>query len=1059
MLRTLLLLFIGLTLWWITPISVMAQVVPWNNQRQKVIRLSNSVILDSLTVIPHSLRLFDLDGQLIDTSFYYLQKNKLNWYQLPQRDSVRVQYRVLSYRLDAPFSLVDTTQIENNPTGLVIGTYNPYASQGGLDANQKLDYKGSFSRGISFGNRQDLVLNSSFNLQMGGEIGDGIKVTAAITDENLPIQPEGNTRQLRDFDRIFIRLQKENLQLTAGDYELGSPNGYFLKYFKKLEGASFQNKITFDKEQQWTQSASAAIARGQFRRQIISDIEGNQGPYKLQGTTGERFIIVLAGTEKVFLDGQVLQRGRDADYTIDYNQGELTFMAQRLITKDSRVVIEFEYADQRYLRSLYAANTHYKSNKWQVYANLYSQQDSRNSMGDLELSDAEKQLLSESGDNLSNSFISTIDTLASPDSQRSTYVSVDTVIFCGGISMDQKVLRFSPEGLLVARFAQVGQGRGNYELDLDNTANERVYRWVAPDSLTCSPKGSYSPVRQLAAPELHRMLTAGGQYKLGKEGLIKAELAYTQKDLNRFSTLNSSDNEGLASRLEWSDLWLLGADSNSTQIHASANYEWVEANFKSISPYRSPEFSRDWNLANVNGVADASVLAQEQLSSAGVSIIRPKWGAVNYRWSIFDRRGFYQGQRHNGSFLLNRNGWKILAQNSWLNSQSNSQISRFIRPVYRLEKRFKKLNNWTILFESQSERSERQNTINDDFSINSFFFQKYQAQIKSPEKESWQFSAAARSRLDYQPVAQVFQKSSLAREGELQGHWQPNKQFRSKGMLTYRELTVVDTSLTQLEPSKTLLGRIDLVANLWKGGLRSNTTYEIGSGQEARIEFIYLFVGAGQGQYIWLDSLYNNDGKIQPNEMEIAPFPDIADHVRVSIFTDDFIRTDNVNLNQSFSLDPSRAWQKSTVKWQQFARRFSWQSSLSINRKVKALDGVQSWNPFQSSLPDSALVAISSNQKHTLFFNRRSTKFDLRLERIIQPRRQVSTTGYESRLVDNTTLGGRLGLQMLLYLDLMLYRLNEMLILNFLTIKIINSQVIVCCLVYNINLVRIIALH
>lgn len=990
--------------------ALVAQTQPWNNQRQ-VMLLSDSVaILDSLTVIPNSLRLFDTNHILIDTSSYSFLNNQIHWTNGMPFDSVQAQFRVLPYRLDAPFLLIDTTQIERNPKGMLIGSYNPYAPESGLNANQKLNYQGSFSRGISVGNRQDLVLNSSFNLQMGGEIGGGVKVTAAITDANLPIQPEGNTRQLRDFDRIFIRLQKDKMQLTAGDYELQSPTGYFLKYYKKLEGATFQNKKLFDNGQEWTQSASAAIARGQFRRQNIEAQEGNQGPYKLKGASGERFIIVLAGTEKVFLDGKALQRGRDADYIIDYNQGEVTFMARRLITKDSRVVIEFEYADQRYLRSLYAVNTHYKNKRWQAYVNLYSQQDSKNSTGDLNLSDAEKRILSESGDQFNSSFISTIDTLDSPDSQRATYVFIDSVLVCNGENVSQHFLRFSVEGLLVARFAFVGTGNGNYDLDLAQTANERVYRWIAPDSLSCAPRGSYSPIRQLAAPQLQRLLTTGGQYQIGKNGSLKAELAYSQKDLNRFSPIDSEDDNGLAAYAQWKDKWSLGPDSNSWQIQTQANYELKEANFREISPYRSPEFLRDWNLANVNGITDQIALAQEQLSSAALSITKPTFGSFNYRLSTFNRAGIYQGIRHNGSLLLERSGWKILAQNSWLNSESATQNTRLLRPIYRLEKRFDKLGNWAIMLESKSERSERQAVASTDFLSNSFFYQKYQVQIKSPKKENWQIQSAYRTRLDYQPLGQAFKQASRSQEGDIQAYWQPSKLFKTTTTLTYRQLEVIDTNLIALEPSKTLLGRIDMNANLWKGALRSNTTYEIGSGQEARIEFIYLFVGVGQGQYIWLDSLYNNDGKIQANEMEIAPFPDIADHIRVSIFSDDFIRTDNVTLNQNITIDPSRVWKKSTLKWKQFSSRFNIQSSLSINRKVRAFDGVQAWNPFQSSLPDSALVSISSSQKHTLFFNRRSTKFDLRLEHIIQPRRQVSTTGYESRLIENTTLAGRLRL-------------------------------------------------
>ncbi|MFM8485471.1 MAG: hypothetical protein ACKOCH_03970, partial [Bacteroidota bacterium] len=144
---------------------------------------------------------------------------------------------------------------------------------------------------------------------------------------------------------------------------------------------------------------------------VIKGVEGNQGPYRLQGGEGEKFIIVLAGTEKVYIDGQPMRRGLEDDYVIDYNLGEITFTPRRLITKDSRVIVEFEYAVQTYLRSTTAANASWAMPRGKFYFNFYSEQDARNSGGVQEISPASRSRLAQAGDDLKNAFGSGIDTL------------------------------------------------------------------------------------------------------------------------------------------------------------------------------------------------------------------------------------------------------------------------------------------------------------------------------------------------------------------------------------------------------------------------------------------------------------------------------------------------------------------------------------------------------------------------------------------------------------------------------------------------------------------------
>ena len=54
---------------------------------------------------------------------------------------------------------------------------------------------------------------------------------------------------------------------------------------------------------------SGAIVRGQFTSSQFTAQEGNQGPYKLQGPNGELFVLVISGSERVYVNGIQLERG------------------------------------------------------------------------------------------------------------------------------------------------------------------------------------------------------------------------------------------------------------------------------------------------------------------------------------------------------------------------------------------------------------------------------------------------------------------------------------------------------------------------------------------------------------------------------------------------------------------------------------------------------------------------------------------------------------------------------------------------------------------------------
>ena len=332
-----------------------------SNLRLKKIATKGIVVIDDKSIVPESFSIFS-----IDSSFYTIEFSKaiLVWKKPILQDSVLVQYRVFPFNLNIKASGFNYDSIKNNFVAakpFIFKNNNTNNNNTNFLNFGNVTYNGSFGRSLSFGNNQDAVFNSQLNLQLNGLIGDSIEIAAAITDNNIPIQPDGNTQRLNEFDRILLQFKKRNWELNLGDIDVRQNKQYFLNFYKRLQGASYSNinkkgnNITI----------AGAIAKGKFARNVINGQEGNQGPYRLSTPNNDFFFIVLAGSERIFIDGELLQRGEDQDYVINYNTAEISFTPKRMITKDKRLQFEFEYADRNFLNSVL-----YASKDFQPFKNL-----------------------------------------------------------------------------------------------------------------------------------------------------------------------------------------------------------------------------------------------------------------------------------------------------------------------------------------------------------------------------------------------------------------------------------------------------------------------------------------------------------------------------------------------------------------------------------------------------------------------------------------------------------------------------------------------------------------
>ena len=955
--RTKLILFTVLFL----PIISMAQEGSWREIRRVV--GEETIQLDSLSIYPNTFVVKNAESPLAEKDFTidyfkgtFLLKN-------PISDTLHFTFQVFPFQLSKSIRKRDESVIYNQEKGdRDLYKIENKVTVNDLFGGSELNKKGSISRGVSFGNNQDLGINSSLNLELNGELTPNLKVLASVSDANLPIQPDGNTNKLQEFDQVFIQVYNDRLKVVAGDFWISKPTGYFLTYKKRGQGLTSEFKWQTPNKNEWKTQISGALSKGKFNRQIIQGIESNQGPYRLRGSENEPFILILAGTERIYIDGRLLERGQEFDYVIDYNSSELTFTSRNLITKDSRIVAEFQYSDQNYARSLVQNSTTYAGKKLNFWINAYSEQDAKNQSLQQELSGSQKQYLTQIGDSLELARINSIDSVGFIDNQV-LYKMVDSLgydsVLVFSINPDSAKFR--------ASFQFVGQNKGDYILDNFN-AFGKVYRWVVP--VGGIPQGDYAPSRLIITPKRKQLVSSGISVRLNKKVSFETEMALSSNDLNTFSKLNSSDDRGYANRTKIKYLQPFGKDSTvGWLIENSAEIELLSTHFSPIEQYRKVEFDRDWNTRN------KGFIGSQRAANLSITLKNKRNGFMNLEGQHFSIGNEYFGNRLASEGNWKQQGWSAKWDGSFLSSKNeqtnlnanlNYSDNAFLRHRADLSKDFKVIK---IGFIDDHERNEFRSAANKIGPLSYQFFD-YQFYLSSGDSSKTFFKLFYRERYDQRadssflkPVAKAITAGGELKLAEM-------KNQRLNIIAAYRSLRVSDTLLLLQTPENSMVGRIDYEARWWKNALTWNTFYEVGSGLEQKREFQYLKVNDGQGIYAWVD--YNGDGVKDLNEFEIAQFIDQASYIRVFIPSNSYINTYSNEFNQSLFWRPERIWSNKSGIFKLLSR-FSNQARVRINRKINAFDPNEAFNPFASTISDQNLVSTNSTLKNSLFFNRTSS--------------------------------------------------------------------------------------
>ncbi|MFO7878434.1 MAG: hypothetical protein ACQES0_00445 [Bacteroidota bacterium] len=951
--------------------------------------------LQAAPLVPGSFTLYDAENSKLAENLYTINHREGLVYLDDSicGESLYCTYRIFPYDFsgsitEQPWLFAPSSDSTSRPSSEPEIAYSPGDLRRSSTDESRLKTTGSIARGVSMGNRQNAVLNSNLNLQIEGELTSDLKVRASLTDRNIPIQPDGTSQKLQEFDKVFIEVYNDAFRMSAGDIVLKQQDDYFMRYAKKARGASLSGRFDAEKAE-ISSDFGASVSQGNYQRMKIQGEEGNQGPYKLQGNNNESYIVIVSGSERVYLDGELLTRGQTKDYIIDYNTGELSFTANRLITKDSRIIAEFEYRASSYNRLMLASNHEVKTKKSRFFVRYFHESDGKNQPVDQRLDIEQRQFLSNIGDELSDALYPAWDSVGF-ESAQVRYRLTDTVVN-GEVYDSIFVHSTNPDSAFYQiNFSNVGENQGNY-IKVTGDANGRVFRWVAPVDGT--PSGNYAPVSRLITPKKQQMLSMGGDYQLTNSTELFYMMSFSEKDVNTYSNQDAGDDKGLALRGGINQQLINDSLQN---LRFSLAYDFIQRNFSSLERFREAEFTRNWIVENeLAGVNEHA--GQLRLQYDAFTFLK-----ADFQSSVMYRPGEYSGGRQLLNASLRNRKWDVLLSGDLLNTRQTGYEGFLLKNNISLGKLFPK---WQVFGRFKQEWQEGKIPDTGELTGNSFRFYELESWVKQGRQSDNEWKLSYLYRKDELPEQNRLTGSSEAYKLGMDYRLLKTKVNKLDAGLQYRKLDVLrQTEFEDTRAQDNFAGQLRYRHESFNGFLTGNLYYQSGSGLELKKEYSYLKVPEGQGIYTWTD--YNGNGVEELDEFEEAVYQDQADYIRIYMPGNDYIKSFNNSLNFSLNLRPERVIDSNTGFYSVLAK-LSNRFNMNLAGKNTASRAGVRYLPVSYLIPDTALVFYNNNLRNVLSWNRLSSVFTADIIYQRQDSRSQLVSGEESRESENWKLQWR----------------------------------------------------
>jgi hypothetical protein len=821
-----------------------------------------------------------------------------------------------------------------------------------------LQKSGSIVRGFSVGSNRDLSLNSGLRLQLSGRIASDIEIAASLTDENTPIQPEGTTQTLQEFDKVFVEIKSTNWAATLGDFNLDIGGSEFARLSRKLQGAKGTGTYNLGMAN-GSAMVSGAITRGKFNTLQFSGQDGVQGPYRLTGRYGEPEIIVIAGTERVYVNGELQVRGEPNDYTIDYSTGEVQFTTRRLITAASRITIDYEYTDRQFQRSLLATQVTSRlfDNRVGLAFTYLREADDPESPIDFTFADSTRAILQNAGRDRGKAVISGVTKVDS----NGYYVRVDTLLGTGEARQFYRYAPGAPGANYEIAFSYVGGGQGEYV-----RKQIGVFIWQGAGG------GDYMPVRFLPMPELHQVVDFALNTNPTNDLKISAEFGRSIFNANRFAPPADAEQAGNAFKATaaFSPRNIRVGGLSIGGFDLSLNERLVSSRFIPIDRTNDIEFTRKWGV-------DTLLNADEEIREGSLKYMPDSSVSFGAGYGHFARGSETVSDRNEGTLTVKGRGLpnaSYLVENIRAREEADDNMSSWLRQRGSLD-----YTVWraTPFFSFEEEKRTISSLSTSLMKEGSFGFTDVGAGVALKDLGPVAISAAMGWRTD-----NGFNNGGVIRESKsftqsYTGKLAEVSNVSSSLDLTFRK-RLFSSEFKQRGNSdiQTILVRNQTRYTPFNRGVEADFYYETSTQRSSRLERVFVRVAPGTGNYKYLGDL-NNNGLADADEFVQTRFD--GDFIVMTVPTDQLYPVIDLKTSARLRLTPARFLSQPDRIWERVLSVVTTESYIRVEENSTEHDLKQIYllhlSKFQQ---DSTTIAGSRFFSQDLNFFENKPEFSTR---------------------------------------------------------------------------------